>query len=64
MGIVVLDNLQYIQKFYFSQAAPGQLAKEVLAEVPKQVTDFFRINGIAPLQNTNQPPPPQFQPSI
>lgn len=30
------------------------LAKEVLAEVPDQVTSYFKLKGIAPLQLHNQ----------
>jgi len=30
------------------QAAPGALAKQVLAEVPDQVCRYFQLNNIAP----------------
>ena len=35
------------------QAPPAELARAVLAEVPKQVTEFYKLKGIHP--NTPQP---------
>ncbi len=30
------------------QGPPAELAKHVLAEVPKQVTDYYKMRGMAP----------------
>ncbi|XP_057303444.1 copine-3-like [Hydractinia symbiolongicarpus] len=47
------DIVQFVPFRDFRQVPPTELAKAVLAEVPKQVTDFYRIKGIQP----NTPPP-------
>lgn len=47
------DIVQFVPFRDFRQVPPAELAKAVLAEVPKQVTDFYRIKGIQP----NTPPP-------
>ena len=44
------------------QASPAMLAKHVLAEVPKQVTDYYRMVGMVPRPRPApaagaQPPP-------
>ncbi|XP_066933645.1 copine-3-like isoform X1 [Clytia hemisphaerica] len=57
------DIVQFVPFRNFKNAPPGQLAKEVLAEVPKQVTEFFKLSGIPPLQPQQQQPL-NFQPTI
>jgi len=42
------DIVQFVPFRQFEKAPPAQLAKQVLAEVPKQVTDYYKMMGIAP----------------
>ena len=38
----------FICLFLFAKAPVAELARQVLAEVPKQVTDYYKMMGIAP----------------
>jgi len=46
------DIVQFVPFRDFPAQQPDRLAAAVLAEVPRQVTGFFKAHGIAP------PPPP------
>lgn len=43
------DIVQFVPYRKFKNVSPAALAKEVLAEVPKQLTDYFRARNILPL---------------
>jgi len=45
---MVVELCYLLVPYLFFQAPPAQLAKQVLAEVPKQVTDYYKMMGIAP----------------
>lgn len=47
------DIVQFVPYRKFKNVSPTALAKEVLAEVPKQLTDFFRARNILPQQRPN-----------
>lgn len=50
------DIVQFVPFRDFKQRSPAELASHVLAEIPKQVTGYFRMRGLPP----NRPPvPPQ-----
>ncbi|XP_073233575.1 copine-3-like [Porites lutea] len=44
------DIVQFVPFRKFKNSSPAALAKEVLAEVPKQLTEFFRARNILPQQ--------------
>ncbi|KAL9974985.1 hypothetical protein ACROYT_G012097 [Oculina patagonica] len=44
------DIVQFVPFRKFKNVSPAALAKEVLAEVPKQLTDYFRARNILPQQ--------------
>eukprot|EP00112_Aurelia_sp_Birch-Aquarium-sp1_P018112 Seg4277.4 transcript_id=Seg4277.4/GoldUCD/mRNA.D3Y31 product=Copine-1 protein_id=Seg4277.4/GoldUCD/D3Y31 len=46
--IAARDIVQFVPFRKFSHAPPGALAKSVLAEIPGQVTEYFKMKGIAP----------------
>ncbi|XP_077983010.1 copine-3-like [Glandiceps talaboti] len=62
---VARDIVQFVPFRDFKNASPAALAKDVLAEVPKQVTDYFQKRGISPnarmdaSQGQASAPPPQ-----
>lgn len=47
------DIVQFVPYRKFKNVSPAALAKEVLAEVPKQLTDYFRARNILPQQRPN-----------
>lgn len=46
------DIVQFVPYRKFKNVCPAALAKEVLAEVPKQLTEYFRTRNILPQQRT------------
>ncbi|XP_073233601.1 copine-3-like [Porites lutea] len=44
------DIVQFVPFRNFKHSSPAALAKEVLAEVPKQLTDYFKARNIQPQQ--------------
>nr|XP_056719266.1 copine-6 [Euleptes europaea] len=53
-GRAVRDIVQFVPVREFKKAPPNALAKYVLAEVPKQVVEYYGSKGIAP--GTQKPP--------
>ncbi|XP_077862826.1 copine-3-like [Saccoglossus kowalevskii] len=49
---VARDIVQFVPFRDFQSASPAALAKSVLAEVPKQVVDYFKKRGIPPNNRT------------
>ncbi|XP_076469966.1 copine-3-like [Babylonia areolata] len=58
---VVRDIVQFVPFREFKHTSADQLARHVLAEIPKQVSGYFKMRGLPP--NTPRtgpaPPPPQ-----
>ncbi|XP_041375349.1 copine-3-like isoform X2 [Gigantopelta aegis] len=55
------DIVQFVPFREFKQSTAAELARHVLAEVPKQVTDYYKMRGIPPNkppQVPSRPPPP------
>lgn len=54
------DIVQFVPFRDFKHTSPEQLARHVLAEIPRQVTDYFKMRGLPPNTPVNpNPPPPQ-----
>ena len=49
LSLLIINYVDYLFHCTF-QSSPAALAKEVLAEVPKQLTEFFRARNILPQQ--------------
>ncbi|GFS16625.1 copine-3 [Elysia marginata] len=52
------DIVQFVPFRDFKQRSPAELACHVLAEIPKQVTGYFRMRGLPPNQPPAAAPPP------
>ncbi|ESO90286.1 hypothetical protein LOTGIDRAFT_178865 [Lottia gigantea] len=52
------DIVQFVPFRDFKQAYPAELARHVLAEVPKQVTGYYKMRGLVPNVLKPNPPPP------
>ncbi len=48
VSIVTTFGKMCVQFYLFPQASPEAMAAVVLAEVPGQLTEYMRKNGIAP----------------
>ncbi|KAK6185839.1 hypothetical protein SNE40_007985 [Patella caerulea] len=53
----VRDIVQFVPFRDFKRASPAELARHVLAEVPKQVTGYYKMRGMIP--NVMKPNPTQ-----
>ncbi|KAK6185840.1 hypothetical protein SNE40_007986 [Patella caerulea] len=51
------DIVQFVPFSQFKQKNPSELARQVLAEVPKQVTQYFKLRGLIPNVMKPNPPP-------
>ncbi|ETE67954.1 Copine-6, partial [Ophiophagus hannah] len=58
-GRAVRDIVQFVPVREFKKARPNALAKTVLAEVPKQVVEYYGSKGIPPGTQKLSSPPPQ-----
>ncbi|XP_044276818.1 copine-6 [Varanus komodoensis] len=58
-GRAVRDIVQFVPVREFKKAPPNALAKCVLAEVPKQVVEYYGSKGIAPVTQRTSSPLPQ-----
>ncbi|XP_034990922.2 copine-6 [Zootoca vivipara] len=58
-GRAVRDIVQFVPLREFKKAPPNALAKCVLAEVPKQVVEYYGSKGIAPATQRSSSPQPQ-----
>ena len=60
------DIVQFVPMNDFNQqsgeAYRTAVARAVLEEIPKQVTDFYRNAGIQPTHHVLPPPPPPYEP--
>lgn len=48
------DIVQFVPFREFKRSTPAELARHVLAEVPKQVTDYYKMRGMKPNQQAQQ----------
>ncbi|KAK7115091.1 copine-3-like isoform X2 [Littorina saxatilis] len=61
------DIVQFVPFREFKKSTPAELARHVLAEVPKQVVEYYKIKGMKPNPKREAPPmqqgapPPQWQ---
>ncbi|PFX18281.1 copine-3-like isoform X1 [Stylophora pistillata] len=51
------DIVQFVPFREFKSQSPAVLAKHVLAEIPKQVQEYFNKRGLAPMQSKGPQPP-------
>ncbi|XP_013928655.1 PREDICTED: copine-6-like [Thamnophis sirtalis] len=58
-GRAVRDIVQFVPVREFKKAGPNALAKTVLAEVPKQVVEYYGSKGIPPGTQKSSSPLPQ-----
>ena len=58
------DIVQFVPMNQFQnlrgEAYRSAVARAVLEEIPKQVTDFYRNAGIKPTHHVKPPPPPPY----
>jgi hypothetical protein len=62
LGPAKRDIVQFVPFMQYA-SDPNELARQVLAEVPAQVTEFMSMYSIRPIEN-RQPPPLQSQPTV
>ena len=53
----LFSRMAYEISAHVSQQSPAVLAKHVLAEIPKQVQEYFNKRGLAPMQSKGPQPP-------
>ncbi|GFN97507.1 copine-3 [Plakobranchus ocellatus] len=49
------DIVQFVPFREFKRSAPAELARHVLAEIPKQVTEYYKMRGLKPNQQHPAP---------
>ncbi|BFZ19711.1 hypothetical protein BsWGS_22750 [Bradybaena similaris] len=54
------DVVQFVPFREYKQSSPAELARHVLAEIPRQVTEYFKMRAMQP----NQPRPVQAAPRV
>ncbi|KAK3771254.1 hypothetical protein RRG08_024333 [Elysia crispata] len=52
------DIVQFVPFREFKRSTPAELARQVLAEVPKQVTEYYKMRGLKPNQEHPGDRPP------
>ncbi|XP_065828403.1 copine-3-like [Oscarella lobularis] len=54
--VAARDIVQFVPFRNYREASPADLARDVLAEVPSQVVEHFRLKRLPPMQSGEQPP--------